>query len=503
MAWHKILLVSGILAANSLFPAWAEESADGYTLPEILERTRAANLDVLFARSRLQEADGAFQSARSDMLPDIKGTVMQTRQTRAVGAFGLPESTVVEAPDPLRANIDYNTSRRLVDRLNLPTEATVTFPDPIDLDIDYDDTSETYNWFNAKLRVSVPLLNVGEYREFQAASQGRQRALMDVRAAEQMAMNQAGALYLQILLAQASITTLQQRIELQEQRLALVVDQQAAGSATDLNVLREQQLLSTLKSDLVSAENAERMTLRELKNHLNLGEDEEFAVAGRLDFVPFTLPDRQRALERALEHRADYLSLREREAIARHQRDAARAKSYPSISGMGSFGYEGNEYSDTVDTWMIGAVMSVPIWDFNGRKGHLLQRASMLDQASNRAEDLRLNIINEVMGTFDAVDLTASAVDLGQGGVHLALENLRYRQDQLKAGMADPLEVNNAEVELAMALLKEQESLYNYSLASLRFWAALGDVEFHLDPRSVDLTESTTTPGPSQTGTPD
>jgi outer membrane protein TolC len=189
--------------------------------------------------------------------------------------------------------------------------------------------------------------------------------------------------------------------------------------------------------------------------------------------------------------------------MARLQRDAARADYYPTISAMGSYGYEGNEHDDTVDTWMIGAVLSAPIWDFYGRKGRLEQRASLHAQVANRSEDLRLTIVNEVLGTRDALTLTTQAIDLGEGAVQLALENLRYRQDQAKAGVASPMELNAAEVELAMAIFKEQETLYNHSLSSLRFWAALGDVEYYLDPERAGFTESTTTPGPSRTGTPD
>ncbi|HMP77411.1 MAG TPA: TolC family protein [Kiritimatiellia bacterium] len=481
-----------------------EEKVERLTLAEVLALARESNLDVRLARERLLEAAGALKVSRSDLLPDLSGSVMQTRQDRATGAYGLPESAEVTAPDPINGTINYNAPDSVIRRLNLPTETTVEFPDPIDLDIAYSDTTRTYNWFNAKLRLSVPILNVRNVREYQATTSNERRIQMEVIRAEEKAMNVAATTFLRILFADASLEALRVRIGLQEQRVAYMKDQEVSGLAIDLEIMKEQQALVSLKTELKSTLNARRQSLRELADLIGWEDGDALELDGRLMFLSWTMPAREAALELAYERRADFLAQLEREKAARLQQDAARADYYPTIKAFGTYGYEGDRFDDTVDTWMIGAMMSVPIWDFYGRKGRLEQRASMLAQTANRTEAMRQSIAFEVKGTLDALELTEEALELGLGAVHLASENLRLKQDQFDAGVAGPMDVNSAEAELAKAQLKEQETLYNFNLAAVMFWSAIGRTESYLDVVFEDSTkESTTTPEPPQNESPD
>lgn len=485
-------------------PSRAEEEARGerLTIKDAIALAREANLDVRLARERLLEAIAAVKAERAALLPTLDGSVQQTRQERALGAYGLPESATVTIPDPIEGTISYNVPNSVVDRFNLPTKTTVEFPDPFEANIDYSKTTRTYDWFNARLRLNVPLVNVQNFREYKAKTAAEARAQRELVMAEEKAVNSTAAAFLKVLLHDVSIETLRQRLDLQEKRVSYMEDQQHSGLATELEVLREKQALVSVRADYRAAQGNRTQAIRELTALIGWEEASQPAPDGSLDYPEWNFPSVEAALELAFKTRADLLAQLDRERTVRLQRDAARADFYPTLSAMGSYGREGDRYSDTVDTWLIGAILSVPIWDSFGRQGRLEQRASQLAQTENRTEALRVSIANEVRGTLDALELTKDALELGRGGVKLAEENLRFRKDQEAAGVAGPMEVNSAEMELAKARYKRAETLYNFNYASLMFWTAVGDAEKYLNPPLSEpepATESTTTPEPSQT----
>lgn len=472
------------------------------TLAEVLEEARVANLDVQWVRAKQGEATGILKVERADLLPELKGTVVQSRQDRSVGAYGLPETVELAVPDPLQADIQYNIPDRLVDQFGLPTEAQVTFPESTDVTVDYSETTGPYNWFDAKLRLSVPVFNGAEYREYRAATAGERQARLEITAAEEKAMNQAGELYFNFLLADARVTAASERLTLQEKRVAYYRDQVESGLATDLELRRELLAQSGLQAELNSARSSRDQVGRELAKLLNWPAGVRFEAADTLTFAPRPAPAPAEAYARALERRADYRSQKEQEAAARLKRDAARAESWPSLNAFGNYGYQGNRYDDTVEAWAIGAYLEIPIWDSQKRTGRLEQRASQYAQAVNRTEALEQGIRGQLEGLLDAQALAADAVAVARESVAVAEEHVRLKRDQVQAGLAKELDVLAAETELTKAQAGEREALCQYALARLRLCAAMGDVRDYV--RGADsATESTTTPGPRKNGSTD
>lgn len=475
-----------------------QPAGEQLTLAEAMALAREANLDVRLARERLAEAAGAVKSERATLLPELEGTVTQTRQDRALGKYGLPESATATIPDPIEGDIRYNAPDAAVERFDLPTKTAVEFPDPFALELDYSKTTRTYDWFDARLRLKVPIIDVQNFREYKAKTAAEERARRDVVAAEEKAMNAAATVFLRICLLDASIEEIVQRIELIRKRVAYYEDQHASGLATALDVSREKHALMSAETDHQAALTNRRKAERELLMLIGWEDDTPLIVEASLGYSDWQPPSPQEALEMALSARADLLAQREMERAARLQRDAARADQYPTLMAVGAYGREGERISDTVDTWLIGALINVPIWDSFGRQGRLEQRASQFAQTQNRTESLQQSIVNEVQGSLDAIRLMKETVALGRNAVKLAEENLNFRKDQEAAGVAGPMDVNSAEMELLKARYKEQEALFNYSLSKLSFWTAVGDVKKYLDP-SLPATESTTTREPSQT----
>ncbi len=477
------------------------------TLAEAMEEARAVALDVQLARLRLTETEGLRKAERADLLPELRATAQQSRQERSIGAYGLPEEAEVIVPEPFKADIEYNIPRSLVRQFNLPTEVQLTVPDPTPVAVSYSDTTGAYDWMDARLRLSVPLIDVSAWREYRASTAELARARADVAAAEEQAMLTAGELYFRLLYAAEQARALKERALLQEKRVALFRDQVASGLATELELRREALALSRLNAELRAARTEETQKKRELLRLLNRLDDETLMPADAMKPIRQIEPAIPAAIDHAFDLRADLRSRRHREIAARLQRDAARAASQPTLKGFGTYGLQGNEYRDTVEAWSVGALLDVPLWDFFKREGRLDQRASQFEQARTRTLDLEQAIRVDVPNRIESLALARDTVHVARETVALAREQLALRMDQESAGVASPLDVNTAEVELAEALRAEGEALYVCNIAALRLCAALGDVRSILWMIETDnpaepggeFKVSTTRPEPSRT----
>ncbi|MGA8648272.1 MAG: TolC family protein, partial [Candidatus Sulfotelmatobacter sp.] len=128
-------------------------------------------------------------------------------------------------------------------------------------------------------------------------------------------------------------------------------------------------------------------------------------------------------------------------------------------------------------TWQVDGGLNIPI--FAGGKTHsdVLEADAQLKQARSQLNDLRGRIDYEVRASL--LDLTSAAeqVEVARTSVELAEQTLAQSEDRFTAGVADNLEVVQAQESLASAHENYIESLYAHNLAKIELARAIGDAE--------------------------
>jgi outer membrane protein TolC len=466
-----------LIASTCLASAQSNEMpARRLSLAEAMDLAATANVDVQIATERIREAGGHVTSERALLLPTLKGGVSQNRQDRSTAAFGLPSSGSANV-SPVQNTISYpGTPNSVVKQFDLPTTALVTPVNPVPLDFDFSDTTGPYNYFNAKLYLTVPLIDVQNFRSVDAATAEQIAARLDRDAAREEAMSQAASLYQGVNFSQEAVDMLTKKVELHEQRVVLSEDLAKTGVSTELDVRKEKVVLAQVRTELRHAQNQLAMATRELKRVLDIDPAEGVELTDALNFRPMTALNPGDAFRLALERRPEYRSQKQKEKAASIQRKSAIADYYPTLKASGNYGESGLTPDDTVETWFIGAAATIPLFDSFKRRGTIIQRDSKLKQERSRTRDMEDRMGNEVRQSADELGYYEAMVLAADENVMYSDEVLHKTRDGEQAGTTTELDVVEAEVDLANAKYNRLEAMYNYDLSVTKWFKATGNV---------------------------
>jgi outer membrane protein TolC len=185
----------------------------------------------------------------------------------------------------------------------------------------------------------------------------------------------------------------------------------------------------------------------------------------------------EEALRRAYASRSDYQAALAAVGAAEQFRRAATAEHLPTLDFAGNYGAAGVNAAESHGVFTVGATLSIPI--FAGGRAHAdaLTAEASLRQSRQQLEDLRGQIDAEVRTAL--LDLTAAAdqVEVARSALALANQTLEQARDRFTAGVADNLEVVQAQEAVATANENYISGLYAHNLAKVSFARAVGFAE--------------------------
>ena len=176
--------------------------------------------------------------------------------------------------------------------------------------------------------------------------------------------------------------------------------------------------------------------------------------------------------------RADYLSARAQVRAAELARQAAVAEKYPSASLDTNYGIIGSpNFGTSHGTFSFGFGVNIPIFQGSRVEADKLQADAALEQRKAELADLGGRIDEEVRTAFLNLESSSQLVTVAKSNVDLANQTLTQAQDRFRAGVADNLEVVQAQETVASANQSYIASSYSFNVAKLSLAFALGVVD--------------------------
>jgi outer membrane protein TolC len=304
--------------------------------------------------------------------------------------------------------------------------------------------------------------------------------LQALRAQETVAYDVAAA-YLQVLEATAFRRIAAESVRRAEAVLEDVRVRREGGVALKDDVLRGQVQLSESRVALVRAEDAEIAALARLNNAMGRDASLPLRLADAPDPCPFTaaLAD---SLQRAATQRPEVGVARDRVAVARFGRVAARGEFLPNLAMKGSLGRIEGE--NVVGGWQEGASiqLNVPVYHGGANRGNMTAAEADISQAVAEAQGVLNDISLEVTVAHRDVVSARTRVELARPAVEQSAEALRIVRGRYREGIATPTDVLDAETTRTRA---EQ----TYASAQLEFLAALARLAYVLgeDPGGLGV----------------
>lgn len=406
------------------------------TLQDAIRKALQANLSVLVAGTRVEEAEGTrMRRLSAALLPRVNVQTyanMQNHDLRAEGLSftGLPIPSVV---GPL-SNYDF------------------------------------------RVYAQQNVIDLGSYRELKASERALDAGKMDERDARDLIVRAIAALYLNAQSAAARTAAAQSRVTDSNALYKLAKDKHDAGTATGVDVLRAQVQLANDRQALLIAQNQTKQALLELARNLGMSPGTPLELAEPLNYRPLNQPEIETLSSTALLARADYLSLAsQREGLVDQQR-ANRARSYPKLSINGNIGEIGRSIGGVQTTGLIQGQIDFTLFDHD-RSGEAEELASRVKRIDDQIADLRRGIEEDLRASLLNLDSANEQVAVAKEGQDLAQRELEMAQDRFQQGTANNVEVITAQDELARAEENYILAVSSHVDAKFALARAMGDTE--------------------------
>jgi outer membrane protein TolC len=406
------------------------------TLQDAIQKALQANLSVLAAGTRVEEAEGTrMRRLSAALLPRVSAQTYANVQNHDLKAEGLsfPGIPIPSVVGPL-SNYDF------------------------------------------RVYAQQNVIDLGSYRELKASERALDAGKMDERDARDLIVRAIAALYLNAQSAAARADAAQSRVTDSSALYKLAKDKHDAGTATGVDVLRAQVQLANDRQALLIAQNQTKQALLELERNLGMSPGTPLELAEPLNYRPLNQPEIEALAPAALLARADYLSLAsQREGLVEQQR-ASRARFYPKLSINGNIGEIGRSIGSVQTTGLVQGQIDFTLFD-RDRNGEAQELASRVKRIDDQIADLRRGIEEDLRASLLNLDSTNEQVAVAREGQELAQRELEMAQDRFQQGTANNVEVITAQDELARAEENYILAVSSHVDAKFALARAMGDTE--------------------------
>jgi outer membrane protein TolC len=409
------------------------------TLQDAIQKALQANMSVLTAGTRVEEAEGTkMRRLSAALLPRVSVQTYANYQNHDLQAQGLSFTglPIPKVVGPL-SNYDF------------------------------------------RVYAQQNVVDLASYRGFKASERALDAGKMDYRDARNLIVRAIAALYLNAQSAAARVDAAQSRVTDSSALYKLAQDKHDAGTATGVDVLRAQVQLANDRQALLIARNQLKRSLLDLARNMGMSPATPLELAEPLNYRALNQPEIETLVPAALLARADYLSLNsQRQGLVEQQR-ASHARYYPKLSVNGNFGEIGRSIGSVQRTGLLQGQIDFTLFD-RDRNGEEQELASRVKRIDDQIADLRRGIEEDIRDALLNLESATEQVAVAKEGQDLARRELQLAQDRFHSGTANNVEVVTAQDELARAEENYILAVSSHVDAKFALARAMGDTETNI-----------------------
>ncbi len=244
----------------------------------------------------------------------------------------------------------------------------------------------------------------------------------------------------------------------------------SVGTQPKSFVTRAEVDVANGRVNVIRAQNAVSLARVALNTAMGIAVNAPTEVKDILTYVPFQVDPRALVGE-ALAHRPEYFA-------AKSQADAAEATMrqtfrnfFPDLVGSGTYGGSNPDYNEI---WSVGVALNWTIFDGGGKIARYKEAKASLEAAKARVRDTELQIWQNVEQTYLNMVSAEEQIVAAQKAVESAQENYELARGRFDAGVANIIELTDAQLALTQAQSTEAQALSDYRVAISNLERALG-----------------------------
>jgi len=334
-----------------------------------------------------------------------------------------------------------------------------------------------YQVFSAGPSFGAPVFDLTLWRRYQAARDTVNASKANSLSTREQVILLVVSQYIGTLRAVASVEASQSRVSLAQALYDQAADLQKEGVGTGIDTLRANVELQNEKQRLIEAETDRETSLFALSRLLNLDPRQAIELGDSLSFYDTPQPEVEPSMELALSVRQEWKAMESQIKAAEYQKKASQDSRLPSLRFDGDFAYVGTSGNTTLPTYTYQASVNMPL--FTGGRIHAeTVRADLeIKKLEQQKDDLRNQIALDVKTALLNLQSARNEVQVANLGVQLSKEEVDQARDRFKAGVANNIEVIQAQDSLSRANDNQIVALYRFNQARADFARAIGQME--------------------------
>ena len=323
----------------------------------------------------------------------------------------------------------------------------------------------------------TPVFDLTLWRRYRAS----QSDIEGSRAAEITAREESVMLvvsqYLGSQRAAAEVEAAQSRVDLAQAIYTQAADLQKAGVGTGIDTLRSNVQLQNERQRLILARTQLETSLFGLTRLLNLDQRQRVELADAVNFFDTPEVNVDQTLEGAFKARPELRQIAAREQRAALESRAASDARLPRFSVSGFWSEQGLNKSTAIPVYSYSAEIEVPLFTGGRIQAERARAEIAVSQLKQQEQELRNRVAYEVKTALSQLASARSEVDVAKLGVDLARQEVEQARDRFQAGVANNVEVVQAQDVLARANDNQIAALYRYNQARADLAHSAGQME--------------------------
>ncbi|MEM8605961.1 MAG: TolC family protein [Myxococcota bacterium] len=396
------------------------------------------NVRTAVSRQGIETAKGERLESLSGLLPNVSGSVQQTRRTANLVSVGL---------------------------------------DPSDFDLG-NSVFGPFNTFDARLTATQTIFSLTAIGAAQAGKATLERAEVKYVLSQHLVFQKVGETYVQVLEARGSVEAFAADLALAkelEKDTSVAFD---SGVATALDKARAESRALASETRLLQAQTALLVSTNQLKALLQIPQSTPIRLTTPLQDRVVQLPLIDEAVKSAETNRPDIKFSEETIRVAGYKLRAAIGQQVPSLGFGVNYGGSGDTIARNVNgTYLIGGVLSVPLYDGGQTIGNIKAARSRQAEAEQILEQLKEDADEQVRSAIQSIIFAAQEVVATAERVKVSELSLKLSRDRFFNGVSDNLELVAAQTSLATARNQYVQALAKYNDSRIKLAVAVGVID--------------------------
>jgi outer membrane protein TolC len=408
------------------------------TLHDAIDRGLKTNLGLLVSGSASETALGERLGALSALMPQLSSRIGETVQQVNLETVGF--------------------------NFHFPGVSIPTIVGP-------------FHYTDVRAYASWTAFDYNARKTYNAAQESKRAAELSVMDARDLVVQATANGYLQIITDASRVEAIRSQVDTSQALYDRAVDQQKAGTAAGIDVLRSQVELKQQQQRLLAQRNQFEKDKLALGRVIGLPAGQDFNVSDTAPFAPLASMTQDQALQTATQQRPDLQSYKARVRAAEQAVKAARGQHYPTADVTADYGDVGRTLANSHGTFSFVASAKITVFDGGRIASDVIQANAALKQRQDELADLGGQIEYQVRSAFLDIRTAADQVATAQDNLDLANQTLVQARDRFSAGVTDNIEVVQAQESVATANDALISALFAHNVAKVALARALGGAE--------------------------